>query len=111
MVAVVAVVDVGQALETGGEPFPHGLGADMAAAPGIGSARHFQHGIVGEDAHDAVEVVVVERLTQILQGGDTGAHITFSLSRSPRTEAIPSAPSAAPAPRRDRHRGCAGRAW
>jgi hypothetical protein len=56
----VAVVNVGQTLETSRESFSHSGLALETRAPGLIASWHFEDAIVGEERHDTIEVVRVE---------------------------------------------------
>ena len=72
---VVAVMYVGQTGETCRQAVANCRLADVAAAPGLGAARHLEHHVVGQEGHDAVEVVGVERVDQCLQRGKACRHV------------------------------------
>jgi hypothetical protein len=56
----VLVTNVGDSGKARAQAFAHGVVAHVAAAPRLAAARHFQHAVGGEEAHDAVEVVPVK---------------------------------------------------
>src|SRR5215470_15195953 len=85
-VAIVVVVHVGQSLETRGEAFAHGRLARVALAPGLGSARHLQRAVLGEELHDRVEIMSIEGggdgLERVDRGGGAVSHERSSCRRS-----------------------------
>jgi hypothetical protein len=71
-VVVVAVLDVGNALESCREAATYLVLADKSAAPALGSARGLEDALLREVRHDRVEVVVVESVQDLAKhrGGD-----------------------------------------
>ena len=82
--AVIAVVNVGNAGEARGEAFAYGALAHVARTPGLGAARHEELAVVGEETHDRVQVVRIERRQESLEGrcrhGSAGLHQSSSTS-------------------------------
>ena len=66
-VLVIAVVDIGQALEARGQSLTHGRPPLEAGAPRIWATRRLQHAVVREELHDPIEVIRVERRDELLQ--------------------------------------------
>ena len=80
--AVVAVVDVGDAGEPRGETLAHLLTSLEPPTPRLGPARQLENAVVGEEAHDRVEVVRVEGVEHLLER--RGRHVV-RLRRHSRT--------------------------
>jgi hypothetical protein len=70
-------VDIGQALEAAGEGFAHGLLALRARPPGIRTAGHLEHAVIGKAGHDRIEIVRVERGAQAFEQTPDIAHHTL----------------------------------
>jgi hypothetical protein len=64
---VVAVLDVRDAVEPRLEALPDLLLADQSVPARRRPARRVEHAVVGEERHDRVDVVGVERVEQCLQ--------------------------------------------
>jgi hypothetical protein len=64
-------MDIGQAVEAGLQALAHGGAPDVAATPRVGATWHFEHGIVGEQGHDGIEIVGVKRRDEGLEGAET----------------------------------------
>lgn len=93
---LVAVMHVGEALEAPGQGPAHVLPALEPRAPGLAAPGHLQHAVLGEEAHDAVEVVRVEGVAQPLQAPGNVRHVSpFPATRRALTP--PPAPAAASA--------------
>jgi hypothetical protein len=65
-VAVVAVVHVGDPGEARAEAVADRLAAGEPRAVRVRAAGRLEHAVVGEEAHDPVEIVAVERVEQAL---------------------------------------------
>src|SRR5574338_1028641 len=69
-VIVLAVVHVRDAGEAGGQALAHGgLALEPPAGRG-GGARREGDGVIGEEGHDRVQVVAIERVEDCLEGAD-----------------------------------------
>ncbi len=62
--AGIAVVDIGEAPEAAGEGRAHGGLAVGARPPGVRTARHLEHAVIGKVGHDGIEIVRVEGVAQ-----------------------------------------------
>ena len=71
-VAVVAVVDVGNAVEPRLDPLPDLLPAHQPPTSRSGPAWHVHDAILGEEGHDRVDVVGVERVEEGLKHRGVG---------------------------------------
>jgi hypothetical protein len=59
-VSVATIVHIRDAGELPAQCLSHGGNADSRLPPPLRTARHFQHAILVEEAHDAIEVTGVE---------------------------------------------------
>jgi hypothetical protein len=66
-VLLVSVMDIGEPLEASGQGRAHILLPLTSRTPGVASPGHLQHAVIGEEAHDAIEIVRVEGVTKPLQ--------------------------------------------
>src|SRR5260221_8384085 len=69
---VLVVVHIRDAGEPRAQRLRHGGCTNRPTAPRIGAARHLQHAILAEKAHDAVEIVVIEGVENGLKRFDGG---------------------------------------
>src|SRR5262249_56207989 len=81
-VTIVAVVDVGQSFEARGEALAHSGLARVSLAPRLGTARHLERAVLGEELHDGVEIMSVEGGGDRLERGDRDSSV-FRHGRSP----------------------------
>jgi hypothetical protein len=65
-VNIIAVVDIGNAGKAGGETFAYLSLAHHAPTPRIGSSGRVERGTLGEEFHDRVKVVAIERVEYLL---------------------------------------------
>src|SRR5437660_5854602 len=64
---IVAVVDIGQTLKACCQAFAHVLFALETSTPRMAPPWHLENTIVGEERHDAIEIVRVEGLAELPQ--------------------------------------------
>jgi hypothetical protein len=62
-VLFVPVMDIGEPFKSPGQSPTYVLLAFTSQTPGLASSGHFQHAVISEKAHDAVEVVRVKGVT------------------------------------------------
>ena len=60
--AILAVVNIRKTLEAAGQALSHRRATDKPRAPRIWPTRHVKCAVFGEEAHDFVEVMSIERL-------------------------------------------------
>src|SRR3546814_11111376 len=60
-------MDIGEPLEAPGQGRAHLLLSPAARTPGLASPGHLQHAVIGDQAHDAIEIVRVEGVTKPLE--------------------------------------------
>src|SRR4029079_4453043 len=68
----IAVMDIRHSLESPSQALADSGLADEAAAPRIAAAGHLHHRILGEVAHDAVDVVCVEGVSELMERVEDG---------------------------------------
>jgi hypothetical protein len=59
--AVLTIVDVGDANKSSGEPLSHGWLADVASPPRIFASGRAQFAVIGEELHDRIEIMRIKR--------------------------------------------------